>query len=205
MPFLFAVALLFIGLNSIGHLKTYHPIDVVTHQLPDGKEVIDTVYHEVKSFQLKPYQQDSIIFPADSSNLIIGFFNVDSMKHNRKQFSYVSNLIERYSGIEVHCVFSIDESDLSNHLIKDDLKLFNDVKSLHLYTLPPNELNNVKKGITPDGKPLGFYTLVDQNKHVRGYFDIEELKKVREIVNHLKVLDAEFYEIEKKEIVQKRK
>lgn len=204
MPFLFAVALLFVGLNSIGHLKTYYPQDVKEYTTPDGKRIIDTVYHEVLPFSLKPLGQDSIFCPSDSINFMIGFFYPDSMVENRKQWLYLSELINRYSGITINAVLLGDEANWQNLLVKDDFKLFEEVEALNAFTLPIEALNNVKRKLVPDGKPKGFYTLVDKRRNIRGHFTFNDLKEARDAKDHLKVLDAEFYEIKRKRVVQKR-
>lgn len=176
------------------------------------KQVIskgDTVYYRIND-ALNPVDEqlglslikDSVPYPVYAVMLINDSYRDDSYRLSGlwEYLSYKNQKIEHIPFVLV------TESENGKSTAYDELKKLSKSPNVHFYTSPSNSFDSLAKKYFAE-KPYyidySFFVLIDENRHVRGYYDgryVSELKRLIAEYQHLRLKEAKQKLIEANEI-----
>lgn len=180
VPFLIGMALIFMG-KGLGTLPTLHK---------ESKGI----FYTLPEFQATNFADSSnyTFSHLDSSIFVVILMPKELKSEWGKHIMYASKIFERYNNTKILTVFEEgkskvwDESPLAFferypkwEAVTQDSLLFKETMGLFKTT---------KDSIT--GVPP--YIIVDKEKHIRAYCDINDLKKVRDVPKMLKILNNQY-------------
>ena len=194
------MALLYRGFNSLRDLAVLYPIGTEINEQTKEQE---TTYYKVPEYSVKNLDGETVRPEyLDSIEYLMALFDVKDMAFARKQIAYADYLTVRHSGITV--VFLWNNDDPSSFLISDDYKLLERNKRIKFFTYPDSLKEDYLSFYYPNDSLPGDYTLVDRNRHIRAYFDLEDAREPKKKINILKLLDREFFKNERIRLEQNK-
>jgi len=195
------------GKNRYRPLSIYGPKELSgTFHTKRGKQIPDTLYHQIRDFKLVDQTGQDFVFPLDSSKIIVfNFFftrcpNSCSEMNARMQFlteEYAGNRMIRFASI------SVDPEYDSPEVLKKYSSQFNAVSGKwYFLTGDKNLIHDIAKKDflldayssqpVPEGivhSPL--LVLVDPHKRIRGFYDSGNKDQMNKLNDEIKVLIAE--------------
>ena len=180
VPFLVGMALIFMG-KGLGTLPTLH-------QTEKGS------FYTVPEFTASNFSDSSAytFSHSDSSIFVVILMPKEINSEWGKHIMYASKIFERYNNTKILTIFeeeksyTWDENPLSFfnryekwEAVTQDSVLFE--KTMQLFKNQPDSITKVPP-----------YVIVDKEKHIRAYCDINDLKKARDVPKMLKILNNQY-------------
>jgi hypothetical protein len=170
----------------------------------------DTVYYQVKEQFYALNQQpntlnqkpDSVPYPLYAIVFINKKYRPDSYRLTGlwEYLNYKNQKVEHIPFILV------TESDSGKSQAYEELKKLGRNKNIHFFTSPQASFDSLTKSYFLE-KPYyidySFFVLIDQNRHIRGYYDaryVSELKRLIEEYQHLRLKEEKQKMIDANEI-----
>ncbi|PRY54327.1 protein SCO1/2 [Arcticibacter pallidicorallinus] len=195
------------GKNRYRPLSIYGPKELSgTFHTKRGKQIPDTLYHQIRDFKLSDQSGEDFVFPLDSTKIVVfNFFftrcpNSCSEMNARMQF-----LTEEYEGNRMikFASISVDPEHDSPEVLKAYSSQFNAVPGtwyfltgdkmlIHDIARKDFLLDAYSSEPTPEGivhSPL--FVLVDPHKRIRGFYDSGNKDQMNKLNDEIKVLIAE--------------
>lgn len=199
VPFLAGMALIFIGKN-IGTLPTLHPIG---EEIKDGKN--SPIYYQVPEFSFTGLSGEKIHFlDSDSSLFLLTLFQSAKKEEWEKHMMYHTKIIERYSNAKFYTIYEGSADDFI--WSEDPIPFFKRFDSWDAGFMPSYDFNVLVKNLklVPDSITGVYpYVLLDKEKHIRAYCNINDLKAARDVPKMFKILHNQ-YAPKRAKISQKR-
>lgn len=199
VPFLVGMALIFIGKN-IATLPILHPED---QEFKDDKKV--TTYYRIPEFSFTSLSGKKVEFlNSDSSLFLLTLFQSLKEEEWEKHMMYHTKIIERYSNAKFYTIYEGSAADFV--WTEDPIPFFKRFDSWEAGFMPNAEFNLLIKNLKllPDSITGMYpYVLVDKEKHIRAYCNINDLKAARDIPKMFKILNNQ-YAPKRAKLTQKR-
>ncbi|MES2680710.1 MAG: hypothetical protein V4635_12525 [Bacteroidota bacterium] len=157
----------------------------------------DTSYYKVAD-QFYPINENSGLVAASAEPVPYPVYAVIFIDKKYRKDSYrLTGLWEylNYKNQKIqHIPFVlVTESDSARSMAAEELKKLSSSKNVHFYAFPSADFSALAKSYFEE-KPYyidySFFLLVDQNRHIRGYYDgryVSELKRLIEEYQHLRL------------------
>ena len=193
VPFLAGMALIFMG-KGMGSLPTLHQIG---SKEVNGKTV--KTYYTVPDFNYNEFLfQDSSVnklnfSTQDSSIYLITLHDKKNNTEWEKHLMYITKIFERYSNVKILSIYEGNPNDFK--WAENPVPYFKTFPKWIPAWVNSNEFNNIVQLLkTQPDSITGIYPyiIIDKEKHIRTYCDINDLKVARDIPKLLKILHNQY-------------
>jgi len=180
VPFLVGMALIFMG-KGLGTLPILHKTG-------------NKMYYVVPEFKATHFEDSSIytFSHLDSSIFIVILMPKEIKSEWGKHIMYASKIFERYNNTKILTIF---EEEKEHDWKENPLSFFKRYDKWETVTLDSIRFESAM--ILFKNKPDSItnvppYIIVDKEKHIRAYCDINDLKKARDVPKMLKILNNQY-------------
>lgn len=167
----------------------------------------DTTYYSVKTALLNG---DEEITTTKNPIVALMFVKQSYIKDSYRLAGLYEYLTYKNDKIKEIPVFLVVEKENESLPTKDSLKVYSEFNNVKFYDCPVQKFDSINRTFFKE-KPIyidySFFVLLDENRHVRGYYDARyaaEIKRLIDEYRHLRLKEAKKQIIKDNQINKKQ-